>query len=410
METGNPYHTDWHAPFAGRQAELARLNNYLNDPNAHNALVFLGRRWMGKTAILRRFDQVFDETYVSIYLRLPELESEQRLLPAAVRYTEQALAHRDITVARLPAANPVPEDWITWFDEIWLPGVFHVIRPHRKLVLLLDDVQPSHDLSFLSRLLLHHPQFKVVLTFAANQEDHLPETIKPTQILRLTHLNREEVTWLLREPVAGHYAVEDAACDFIYRATGGHPLFAQRFGRAIYEHVMAQHNMFTVTPDLAKVTRARVYRDSSGELESFWQESTENERQLLLALSQLHYADPLNRPTLSRLSSYLIDSDHPLDQTAISAALRRLEYRELVAHQAEGIVLTCDLLRIWLLEHAQHMTSATPSGGQRRRPLWIVAAVVLVIALLALLINLSNAPTTRENPIISPTVTLDTGG
>ncbi len=419
--TGNPYRPgDPLSPFAGRQAELARLDQYLKDPAPNHAMVFLGRRWTGKTALLLHFDSVFDDLYLAIYLPLKTLApaSENDLLEAIMAGTAQALAQRDITITRLPAPEADLPILRGWFAETWLPGVFQIIRAHRRLVLLVDDAQlwldaergedwPGDTFDFFHDLLKDHPQFRLVLTFLAEREEDLPglkPLVNPARVLRLSHLPADATQKILRHP--GLYTVQDDSAEAVQRATGGHPQLVQRFAAHIYQYQYAHPDASVITPELVRALLPGVYTASVEELTSFWAESTDTEQLVLLAISRLRYDDPLQPITADLISTWLIDSDFPLDRTAVNAALRRLEYRELIAHRGAGVELTCHLMQTWLLENGPRTTAEGTAFRLPRRVIFAALAVVVLAVLL--LINLSNTPqpavTTTAAPV--PTVTL----
>ncbi len=421
--SSNPYRPgDPLAPFAGRQTELARIDHYLKDPAATDALVFLGWRWLGKTALLRRFDSVFDEHYVGVYLPLKtlDLSTENHFIRAVMEATGQALAQRDITINRIPTPEPEMRVLRMWFAETWLPEVLHILRGHRKLVLLVDDAHlwldaeagqgwPGATFDFFSDLLREHLQFRMILTFAAEREEPLGQMrplVQPSSMQRLTHLPLEATTWLLQH--TGRYAVADDALAAIQRATGGHPQLLQRFAHHVYQYHETHPDVVRTTPELVRTLLPGVYHASAEELTSFWAASTNNEQLVLLAICRLRYDDPLKSITPDAISDWLVDSDYPLDRTTVNAALRSLDYREMIAHRLPGIELTCGLLQSWLLESTRHTAASGPSSLARlRTPILIGALVVIVVAAL-LLITLSNSPQPAASgtPRVAPTVTL----
>ena len=290
MEILNPYHSDSDslAPFAGRQAALMRLDHYLKESASSSALVFLSCRWQGKTALLRRFESTYDDAFVNVYLPLKHLSlaSDDDLFQAILQGSGHSIAQRDITLTRLPAAELDQEDLRIWLDQTWLPGVAQVIRPHRKLVLLLDDADqllramdeerlPADSLVFLDQLMHQHPLLKLVFTFPGEREDDLTRfgaLYSPSATLRLTNLALDECAWLLQSPPSGHYRVTHEAVQLVQQATGGHPLFVQRFGFRIFENYEHQRDAATITPDIIKSLTPSVYQDSSAELDAFWRD------------------------------------------------------------------------------------------------------------------------------------------
>ena len=137
--------------------------------------------------------------------------------------------------------------------------------------------------------------------------------------------------------------------------------------------------------------------------------STDNEQLLLLTISNLRHDDPLQSLTVDRLTKWLIDSEYPLDQTAVNAVLRGLEYRELVVQRSSGIELTCGLFQTWLLSHTEQNVASSEPYVPRLRRLAILAIALLVLITLLLLIALSNLPQQPGSVPPEPTVTLASG-
>jgi hypothetical protein len=420
----NPYRPgDPLAPFAGRQSELARIDQYLKDPVPGGALAFMGWHWLGKTALLRRFDSIFDESFVGVYLPLKQLPlpTEEDLLHAIMDSTARALALRDLTLTRIPEPEPDMPLLRVWFAETWLPAVLSILRQHRKLVLLFDDAQAWLDaesgegwlggsFNFFADLLRQEPQVRIILTFVAEREEDLPRLsplVNPTGAQRLGLLPLEATRWLLRYP--GLYAVVDDSVTAVHRATGGHPQLLQRFAHHIYQYYETHPGTTAIMPDIIRVLQRNVYHASVEELTSLRASLTDVELLLLLTFSNLRYEDPLKAINAEAIANWMIDSDYVLDRTAIHAALRSLEYRELMTHRSGSLELTIGMLQTWLLESTSRAGVAinTPRLG---RPV-LIAVVVIALLALILVITLSNTPQSGSVPTSEPhpTVTLGNG-
>ncbi|MBZ0302403.1 MAG: ATP-binding protein [Anaerolineae bacterium] len=413
------------APFAGRQVELARMDHYLKEAAAEGALAFEGQHWLGKSALLLRFNSVFDDQFLGIYLplRTIDLSSENQLIRAILDGTMRALAGRDITLTRVPEPPADIPMLRIWFVETWLPEIFHIIRPHRKLVLLMDDAHvwldaevgegwPGATFDFFNDLLQQHPQLKILLTIPLEREGDLARLnplVSPANVLRLTYLSADATGWLLRHP--GIYAVTEDAVIAVHRATGGHPQLLQRFAHHIYQYHATHPDAMTTTPELVRTLLPGVYHASTEELASLWTDSTDTEQLVMLAVCRLRYEDPLKTITPEAISDWLVDGEYPLDHVTVNAALRSLEYREVISHRMGGIELTCGLMQTWLLESTRHAVPSGKRSGPRLRPAVLIAAVAAVVVIALLLINLSHTPqsaaTTTARP--APTVTLANG-
>src|SRR5689334_15769233 len=92
------------APFAGRQKAFEHLYQQLTDPASAGVSIILGRRDIGKTALLRHFPSYFDDTFVGVYLPLKNksVSSESDWLNTLALSTMEALSQRDFSLYKLP--------------------------------------------------------------------------------------------------------------------------------------------------------------------------------------------------------------------------------------------------------------------------------------------------------------------
>ncbi len=418
--SNNPYRDNDNvlAPFAGRQSAYARLHQYLKSPVNGQAIIFVGQRRVGKTAFLRHFSAVFDDTFLGIYIPLKQLtfNDEADFWLALVQNTLNVLAERDLTLSRLPGIPPQRDNLREWLSNSWLPELWHVIRYHRQLVILMDDAQaligengqlPKGLFAYFHELMDKHPQLKLVMTIHTPYESHfsgIESLFNLSESFRLTNLSRDEIASVLTDPVKDSYRLTDQCIDEVYRATGGQPQFVQRAGYQIFQR-WQEHSI--VTLDDVKAIVLTIYAQSHSELEAMWQETTSNERLILNAISHLVYENPLQTVDSAAIEGWLLESDYPLDATAIHATVRSLEYREILANTPSGIRLTAGLMQKWLLENAQSMRVAvSPPPLGRQRLMWLALVIIALAIGLLVVINLSSAPQQSNNPP-EPTVTLE---
>jgi len=430
----NPYGDSTLAPFAGRKTAFARLYQQLTAPHRRGAVTFLGRRRIGKTALLTHFETFFDETFVSVYLPLKEiaLEDEDDWLLTLAREATKALVRHSFTLSHLSELEPPETGLGDWLADQFMPEMMTIIRPHRRLVFLIDDADslldavsagklPGEHFAFLHRLLEQHPQIGMALTADAERETDLS---RMSPLVNLTHnahrlsvLSEDECLWLLRQPVTGLYTVPDDCAAPIYRLTGGEPGLTQRFASELYQRWQVYTDLNVMTLDDVKALTPRIYAQSAPDFRQIWQRLTLNERLALTAISGLLYGDPLRSIDTAAMEAWLVETDFPMDATTINAALRGLEYREIVSATSSGLTLTTGLMQTWLLENARlderPATAAAvrvqkPRPAALKRPRLIYAAgiglILLVVALI--LVSLSRAPRPPTSGSGEPTVTL----
>lgn len=416
----------------GRAAVFDRLLQHITTPTARSALVLLGRTGIGKTSLLRTFVEYDDDVRVSVYVCLSaEVVADEvtfwRTLIAA--NTEQLAAY-GYNADRLPpfpdeladsaqadAATPKHDEAASvgiahlraWLSLTYLPLVFRITRPQRYVVWLLDDAHHLLDAldtgtlapdfhQVLQGLLVEFPLLSMVFALHTDHDARLANRaplVMPGNSVRLTRLSSADTAVLLRLYIPG--ALE-SVCEAVYRATGGDPRLVRHYG----EH-LAQRPQDEIYVETVRQLLPTVYAASQPILQDVWHTLDANERVVLRAIAALRYAHPLREVTAGQIESWLVDTDTPLDLTTIQAALRSLEYRELVASGAEGMLPTTDLLQRWLLETTDPPQAAPDVQLGRGR--WLLLAV-LVLAVVLSLVLLSQAPAPAVVTDAAPTVTL----
>lgn len=440
-------------PFAGRDAELARLHQAVTAPGTSEALVFLGRRRTGKTGLLKQFDHAFDELFIGVFLPLDTapLHSESAWLRTLYQMMYDALIVRGFSQERLPhipedlaRVDAYADDWRAWLVDEALPEIARVIRAARRIVLLMDDAGylldaiekgtlPRDHGAFLARLI--HPQLHIVLTADADEArlELLSPLVNPMGALRLGPLSREGVAAVLA--FAEMSAIDTGAVAEVFAATGGLPELVRRAGYHLYEHDGKHDDKRDDKPPTMKDVLAQVYADGEATFRQMWDGLNRGERLVLTAIAGLIYADPLRPITPDRIEAWLVETDFPQDLTTVQATVRGLEYREIIRHELPepardhpgGLRLTAGLMQRWLLENARlNMPAEKPSseaarpvtrdktlpqsganGVQNHRILWVAVAIAAVLfVLLMLALTSGGAPVNPSAMTPQPTVTL----
>lgn len=451
----NPFDPQHPAPpFAGRDAALVRLHQAVTAPESVEALVFMGRRRIGKTALLNQFDAAFDELLLGVLLPLDTapLHSETAWLRSIYEAVFDTLVRRGFSPERLPQIpenlgriGAYADDWRAWLVDEAIPEIAKVIRAARRIVLLMDDAGylldaiekgtlPADHGAFLARLL--HPQLRIVLT--ADEDDEAPlEKLSP--LINAMHTTR--LGLLSRDGVAAVLAFAqldgETHADEVYDATGGLPELVRRAGYHLYEQGTEADKKPTI-----KDVLTQVYADGEATFRQIWDGLNRGERLVLTAIASLLYADPLRAITQDRIEAWLVETDYPLDLTTVQATVRGLEYREVIRHERPstesgaqnhpgGLRLTAGLMQRWLLENARLNMPADKPSSEAARPvtrdrtqpqasapivadtrqnhpiLWIAVAIAAALFIL-LMLSLTSGGAAVGTPSVTaaPTVTL----
>jgi hypothetical protein len=434
----NPYHSDYaedvrRAPFAGRQAAFGRLYAHITDPLRQGALVFVAGRRMGKTALLHAAVGVFKDTTIGVYLPLRELAMNGDWVLALAEAAALETARRGHSISRVNSLQP-PEDpsasgVMRWFGEKFLPALLAGLRgTGRQIVFMLDDADklnaavqggalPADTFGCLNDLL---PNAVIALTLDADHEADLMQMgplVTLNNVVRLQQLEPGETKWLLQEPARGLYAVPDESAAAIHKATGGAPGLAQHFGYQLFRRWEIAPELNVVTLDDVKATTPLIYEYAAPDYRLIWSRLSVNERLVLTSIAGIVRDDPLRRLDAAVIESWLVDTDTPMDVTAINAATRGLEYREILGLGANGLEIKAGLMQTWLLDNARPdeqlgasyraglAASQVPPGLVRvPRPMLAAAVLIVLVALAIAAITLTTAA--QNPPLTPPTVTL----
>lgn len=446
----NPYHADYDdedglitAPFAGRKAALGRLYQQLTDPSHSGALVYIGRRHGGKTAMLRAFDSAFSSGYAGAYLSLRTTppEDETALMLALAQSATDALIQAGSGLTRLQDLEPPGAFPREWFTQEFLPNAIASLRQGRRLVFLLDDAERlliamragslrDDIFTFLRDLMTQFPGLAIVLTINAEYEDELTAfspLVQSVNTVRLGSLEPDETRWLIQEPARSWYTVPDDCAESIHKSTGGQPGLAQHFGFQLFRRWLSTPEVNVVTLDDVRALSTKVYQYAEPDFRYLWTRLTAGERAVLSAITQLVYEDPLRKPDAAAIESWLVETDFPLDAMAIGAVLRGLEYKDTIVHADGGVRPSAGLWATWLLENGQFDSRNAPLTSLPELPpvrtealvpdsapakpevplraLLIIGTVLGVILAIVVLLALNNSGAITGG-ILQPTVTL----
>jgi hypothetical protein len=398
--------------FAGRYALYARLRQFMLTPAPH-ALTFTGRAGMGKSAFLQHVPAVLEPTLIGVYLPLAQLRLDHEALwwREVVNETNAALALYEFDPHRLPVfpSGSAGDELRAWISSTYLSEIMHIIRPQRRLAWLCDDVRewlhamqtqqlPTDLPLFLGQVMQQYPQLSIVLTADTDYEHQLQALAPlyhPAAVQRIGRLQPAESQQLLQQAAPG---LSDKDAQRVHQAAGGDPRLLQRYARELAQlsqHDLAERSLQDVTP--------RIYAASVEEFRTLWRTLNRDERLVLTALSTLLYGAAARTLKSEALAAWLQTTDFPMDIIAVNAALRGLEYAEIVASSPQGVGLVTGLLQEWLLQNARLETvRVTPRLSPHQ--MLLAGFVVLVIVVLVLALLTFAAPLPPNVPM--PTVTL----
>jgi hypothetical protein len=255
------------------------------------------------------------------------------------------------------------------------------------------------------------PQLGLVFTLDLAYEEQvtgLKLLGSPNHPFRLMNLTQPEVDNLMRSVFLDR--ITEAAIDLVFGNSGGEPAIIHQMARRLYEN--NQDVMMIDMPQVQAIIPA-LLDDFRAEFQLIWQRLPFEARQVLIAIVSLDYQNPMSIIAANSIETWLIQTDLPLEELEIAAALRSLEYNEIITNMQGGVVaFTSRLFLRYVLQLADQETPATvitnknvPDSPALSRSMWV--AVVILAALIILALAVSGGTIGGDAPKTAvPTVTL----
>ncbi|MBN1563030.1 MAG: ATP-binding protein, partial [Anaerolineae bacterium] len=176
------------AHFVGREPVFAFFRQHLVGAAYDHALVLIGRRGLGKSAVLHQLPSQVDERYVPCIVSLGSvtLDHEAALFAAITDDIHLALEAAGSSTYRLPdwpddGTDAQAPDLRAWFRNEYLDVTMAALRG-RHLLLVLDDAHLLFDamdrgviaddlLAYFAELLAHYDRLDLLLVLDSAYED-----------------------------------------------------------------------------------------------------------------------------------------------------------------------------------------------------------------------------------------------
>ncbi len=416
------------ALFFGREDVFAFIRQRLIAGRRAQAIAIIGQRGMGKTSVLLQTAQQVESRYLTAYIDLSDVRFDEvgGLFAAMADAARQALESAGLSTYRLP---PLPEepgiDLLTWFSENYLDVTLSALRRNRRLIFLFDETSrlldaidrqdiPADIGNTLGQLIARDERMDIIFAVDAEDEPRLesfPPLSDPLLHKRLGLLDDAASEALIRRPAAPYYEVQSDAVEGILAMAGGHPYLLHVINGLVWERETSRWPKGPVTLSDVNAVIRQATDEADPVLRLTWEHSTPNERRALSALTALTTANRGMPIRTEDVRLWLLrEGDEPLDETALAAALRRLEYREVLRSTANGMyTFTTGLQHQWLVLNgdAQPISAAAAAPRPSVRRLAIPIILLLGVAVLVALLLGRLATTPVGNTQASPTVTLD---
>ncbi len=425
----NPYNplrpSDNPRAFFGRAEVFAFFRQHFVGTALERPLIVLGRRGLGKSAVLHRLSAQLEDRYRVSVIELVTLAplDELTLLAALVNAITRTLETTGASTYRLPdwpakAPDLPTEELRAWFADEFLNVALAALRV-RHLVLAFDDAHLLWEAAEQSTLsadwwdvlgdwLTRYARLDVVLTFDAAWEDRLlahPLLNAPTTHIRLQELTPQDAARLVHEPVAEAYTFEDGVVEQILTLAGGHPFLLQAIGFLLFRRSEEHGHAEPISSDDVQAILPAVLDQADTIFAPLWGASTHNERVTLSALVRLSEALDNAPIPFATLYDWLHKAGYELNRTQLAAALRSLGYAGLVHAEGDTYRLPARLIADWVRANVTPPPPHAHAGSStRRRALLGTLALLGIVALVGIfaLRNAGKPDETRSGNVRTP--------
>ncbi len=393
------------AIFLGRAEVFAFFRQHFVGTALERPLIVLGRRGLGKSAMLRLLGSQLEERYRVCVVSLETLAplDELTLLAALVNGITHTLEETGASVYRLPdwpdnAPDLPPGELRAWFADEFLDVALAALRT-RHLVLAFDDAHllweaaeqgtlPSDWWDMLGAWLARYARLDAVLAIDAAWEEHLlqhPLLNDPATHLRLQELAPQDAEQLIIRPVEEAYTFENDAVELILALAGGHPFLLQAIGFLLFRRSEERGHDGPISLDDVNAILPAVLDQADAIFAPLWGAATHNERVTLSALVRLSEALDNAPIPFATLYDWLHKAGYALNRTQLAAALRSLGYMGLVQAEGDTYHLPARLIADWMRANVTPpQPQARTESSTRRRVLLGALALVIVAALVGI--------------------------
>jgi len=393
--------------FFGRERAFAFFRQHLVDLPRQQAMVLIGRRGLGKSALVWQLQYQLEDRIRPCIVSLGMVEplNEDTLMDALVQAIRRTLDEMEASTLRLPPWPPEPEpeagpeallpERRAWFRESYLDVAFAALRQH-SLLLILDDAHllmaaiDRGDLAddwwaYLGELMAAHERLDLIVTVDATAEDRvlgIPLLADPALQLRLDELAPADAERLIREPMAATCRYEHGVVELIGDMAGGHPFMLHSVCRLLYRRSEERnHNGLITAHDLTAILPALV-EQVADVLGPLWETLSANERLTLRAVRVLGEGDPRRAVPFEAIFYTLTRAGYSVNKTQVAAALRALDYNGLLHSENDTYRLSARLIAAWLDASPADLPARVPAEETARRNLTQIIPIVGVLLVL----------------------------
>ncbi|MDV3244221.1 MAG: ATP-binding protein [Nitrososphaerales archaeon] len=368
FEPGKPVDPEY---FGGRKRELETFREYLGysiEGNIHN-LALMGERGIGKSSLLRKFEQIASEEYGCLVIRremdasvdslrsltmfmleAAKSEGSSRLVSRKRKAAEKvtrfferykvgiSVMGQGVSIERLERTAAVQDYFYSELMHIW-EGIREGTR---GVVFLIDEAERLQGVegswSFLRSVLTRTSEedagYMLVVSGKLGLFRGIKEIFSPMgrffTPLEVAPMKQDEVRDVLEKPLKERsIGIASEAARMVSEYSGGHPYIVQTFGLFAFAEAVDSPTKTVDAPMIQKVLPKVMTRLAGQVFRDRFEDASPLERRVLLAIAKGREDEVAPQD----ISALMEDGER---NTAIRPALKRLVEKDCLVKKERG--------------------------------------------------------------------------
>lgn len=290
--------------FFGREALLNFIVRTASRPTQPNVVILVGQRRTGKTSALLRIGRVAPADLIPVFVDCQSLgivPGMAAFLHDLSWFIADALEHQGIEI-EVPELDGWADNPVYYFQRRFLPYVLSLLPESARLLLIFDEFEAFEGLvndqllpptlfPFLRHLMQHGDRLNFLFAGTHRLEQMSSEywsiLFNIALYRQIGFLDRHAAYELITQPVDPLLIYDDLALEKIWRVTAGHPYFLQLMCYTLVSHANQFKKVYVTVSDV-NVTMKEMLRLGEVHFAYLWQQSSFEEKALLIAASHLH--------------------------------------------------------------------------------------------------------------------------
>jgi tetratricopeptide (TPR) repeat protein/photosystem II stability/assembly factor-like uncharacterized protein len=340
--------------FFGREDVFSWIERSLAGKYVDHILVIHGQRRVGKTSVLKHLPSRLPGHCIITFIDLQGRVSTtlDRFLWWLAREITKSLADHGIELPR-PEREAFTQD-LEYFENQFFTQLEEKLGDN-NLLLTFDEfdtlttaaAQEGMALPFLAILkrLMDHKKLNFIFSIGSagrkleNMQATYTAFFKQALYKKISFLNKQDAQDLITHPVEGVMEYDQAAVDYVFEITSGHPYFIQLVCHELFSTCQKTDNWRVSKSSVEEVLSAVIERGTVN-LKFVWDEASDLEKWVLASLGLFE-----GLVELTILEEHLRNERVRFTRQDLETALLNLRHKDVLTQENHFVIY---LMRLWL--------------------------------------------------------------